>query len=143
VRLPVKLEIGVAGDDEIELLAGLGFVLLVFVDQAVTDGAGGPDVYAEAGDAEVLTDRPERAASLDLCDLGEAGKRKLLMGLSLVLDVAQLRLGPLVPSGQQAQQRGCRDRDQEHDQQRPAAPQRECAGGDARQRAPVGVVVAV
>ena len=77
-RLAVELEAGAPVLDEVELLLlVLGVGLVVLVDEPVARFARGPGVDAEGFNAEVVPDRPPRAAPIrDLLDLLEMHRRE-------------------------------------------------------------------
>ena len=77
-RLAVQLEAGASVLDEVELLLlVLGVGLVMLVDEPVARFARGPGVDAEGLDAEVVPDRPPRAAPVrDLLDLLEVYRRE-------------------------------------------------------------------
>ena len=77
-RLAVQLEAGASVLDEVELLLlVLGVGLVMLVDEPVARFARGPGVDAEGLDAEVVPDRPPRAAPVrDLLDLLEMYRRE-------------------------------------------------------------------
>jgi hypothetical protein len=56
----VELEFGVAGQDEVELLLGVGLVLGVLIDDPLAGLAPDERVDTQRRDAEVLADRPVR-----------------------------------------------------------------------------------
>jgi hypothetical protein len=73
--LAVQLEHGVPAQDDVELLVRV-LVLRVLVDHAVARVGRRPGVDAEAGDAEVVPDRPHRDAPVvELRDVVDARDR--------------------------------------------------------------------